>query len=156
MKLTAGRLRWIMNIWPPFWGAGVRVDEIKPDYSYIRVSLKLRWYNQNYVGVHFGGSLFSMTDPFFMLILLQRLGKDFIVWDKQGEIQYLSPGKGRVTAEFKLSDEEIEQIRQDALNQGKTNPFFSVTIYDENQQPVAIVKKTLYVKSKNFKRSQTE
>ncbi|MCE3046291.1 DUF4442 domain-containing protein [Legionella sp. 16cNR16C] len=150
MKLTARKLRWIMNLWPPFWGAGIHVDEIKSDYSYIRVSLKLRWYNQNYVGVHFGGSLFSMTDPFFMLMLLQRLGKDFIVWDQQGEIQYLSPGKGRVFAEFRLSDEEIEQIRQEALAKGKINPVFTVTIYDEAQQMVAAVKKVLYVKSKQF------
>lgn len=150
MKLTARKLRWIMNLWPPFWGAGIHVDEIKADYSYIRVSLKLRWYNQNYVGVHFGGSLFSMTDPFFMLMLLQRLGKDFIVWDQQGEIQYLSPGKGRVFAEFRLSDEEIEQIRQEALAKGKINPVFTVTIYDEAQQMVAAVKKVLYVKSKQF------
>ncbi|RAP37406.1 MULTISPECIES: DUF4442 domain-containing protein [Legionella] len=150
MKLTARKLRWIMNLWPPFWGAGIHVDEIKADYSYIRVSLKLRWYNQNYVGVHFGGSLFSMTDPFFMLMLLQRLGKDFIVWDQQGEIQYLSPGKGRVFAEFKLSDEEIEQIRQEALTKGKINPVFTVTIYDEAKQMVATVKKVLYVKSKQY------
>ena len=34
------------------------------DYRHARVELRQRWYNRNYVGTHFGGSLFAMTDPF--------------------------------------------------------------------------------------------
>ena len=30
------------------------------------VKLTLRWYNRNYVGTHFSGNLFTMTDPFYM------------------------------------------------------------------------------------------
>ena len=40
------------------------------DFRTARVRLKLRWYNRNFFGVHFGGSLFAMTDPFFALSLI--------------------------------------------------------------------------------------
>jgi len=56
--------RWI-NLWPPFLGAGIRIQRIAPDMKAIDVEMKLRWWNANYVGTQFGGSLFAMTDPFY-------------------------------------------------------------------------------------------
>ena len=43
--------------------------------------MKLSLRNQNYVGSHFGGGLFSMTDPFYMLMLMNVLGSEYLVWD---------------------------------------------------------------------------
>jgi len=73
MKKTA--LLKIVNLRPPYLGAGVRVTKIAPDIRSIDVEMKLRFWNRNYVGTHFGGSLFSMTDPFLMLILLENRWK---------------------------------------------------------------------------------
>ena len=73
-------MRMLMNIWAPFLGAGIRVKRLGPDWKEIDVEMKLRWWNANYVGTHYGGSLYSMTDPFFMLMLIENLGKDYIVW----------------------------------------------------------------------------
>ncbi|MFT5700028.1 MAG: hypothetical protein ACI8ZB_002898 [Desulforhopalus sp.] len=67
--------RLIMNSWPPYLGAGVGVEAIGEDWRKIRVGMKLRWYNKNYLRSHFGGSLFSMTDPFFLLMLMANLGQ---------------------------------------------------------------------------------
>ena len=69
-------LKFGMNLWPPFLGAGIRVKQIAPDYKEVVVSMKLRWYNRNYVGTHFGGSLAAMTDPFYMLMLINTLGSE--------------------------------------------------------------------------------
>ena len=88
-------------------GAGIRIKEISNDYRYLVASMKLRRYNQNYVGSQYGGSLFSMTDPFYMLMLLNILGTKYIVWDKAGRIEYVAPGKTEVTATFQLSEEQI-------------------------------------------------
>ena len=41
-----------------------------------RVRMGLGWYNRNYVGTQFGGSLYSMTDPFFMLMIMENLGRN--------------------------------------------------------------------------------
>ncbi|WP_412754263.1 DUF4442 domain-containing protein [Legionella donaldsonii] len=124
MKLSARMLHVILNCWPPFWGAGIKVEKIAKDFSFAQVSLAFRWYNKNYMRTQFGGSLYSMTDPFFALLLIHRLGSDYVVWDKEGEINYIKPGKGRVYADFTLDNEQLDAIKQ-ALNEnnGKTYQF---------------------------------
>jgi hypothetical protein len=82
------------------------------DWKQIDVRLRLGLTNRNYVGVHFGGSLYSMTDPFFMLMLMQSLGRDYVVWDKAGAIEYHKPGKGVVSACFSLQENQLQDIRQ--------------------------------------------
>jgi acyl-coenzyme A thioesterase PaaI-like protein len=147
MKKTA--LLKIINLWPPYLGAGVRVTKIAPDIRSIDVEMKLRFWNQNYVGTHFGGSLFSMTDPFLMLILLENLGKDYVVWDKSGSIRFRKPGKGTVRAHFQLSKEEIDSIRSKADTDPKVEPQFTVNILDETGSVVAEVQRVLHVRRKD-------
>src|ERR1039458_6644721 len=60
---SPAHLRRLVNLWPPFLGAGIRIKHIAPDMKAVDVEMKLRWWNANYVGTHFGGSLFAMTDP---------------------------------------------------------------------------------------------
>ena len=84
MKPTT--LRHIFNAWPPFLLGGIHVTEMARDWSFARVELRMRPWNRNYVGTHFGGSLFAMTDPFWMILAKERLGRDYYVWDKAAEI----------------------------------------------------------------------
>lgn len=148
-KLTARQLKLIFNLWPPFRGAGIKVVKIADDYSFIKVSLAFRWYNKNYMRTQYGGNLFSMTDPFYVIMLIQRLGPGYVVWDKQGEIDYKRPGKGRVYADFHLTEERLEQIINDIEANGKTYPVFETSIYDDSKQIIATVKRTLYVRKLN-------
>lgn len=149
MKKTA--LLKLMNVWPPYLGAGVTVKKSDEDLTSVEVEMKLRFWNRNYVNTHFGGSLYAMTDPFFMLMLMHHLGKDYIVWDKAAAIQFKKPGKGKVSAHFKLSKEEASAIREQADANYKVEPVFDVEIKDENGDVVAEVKKTLYVRRKDRK-----
>ena len=98
-------LRWAMNLYPPYLGAGVRVRQISADFRQVQVKMGLGWYNRNYVGTQFGGSLYSMTDPFFMLMIMENLGRDFIVWDKAARIDFIAPGKGPVYADFSINEQ---------------------------------------------------
>jgi hypothetical protein len=139
--------RWI-NFWPPFLGAGIRIRHIAPDMKAVDVEMKLRWWNANYVGTQFGGSLFAMIDPFYMLMLMANLGRDYIVWDKAASIRYRKPGKGRVRAEFRLSESQIEDIREKLKTLPKYEPVFSVEIRDEADVVVAEVEKLLHVRKK--------
>ena len=144
---TATVLKW-MHFWPPYFGAGVKVDFFNENITEIKVSLKMRWWNKNYVGTHFGGSLYSMIDPFYMFIFLKGLGKDFIVWDKAAHIKFIKPGMGRVTAEFKVTQEEIEAVKNKASNQDKYVFDKQVEIKNEQGDLVALATKTLYVRKK--------
>ena len=81
-----------MALWPPFLFTGIRVVRLDDDFRFARVELRQHWYNRNYVGTHFGGSLFAMTDPFWMVLLMQRLGDGYRVWDQAAEIRFEKPG----------------------------------------------------------------
>lgn len=146
--MRARTLRRWMNVWPPFLCSGIRVDHIADDYRSARVSLHQRWYNRNYVGCHFGGSLFAMTDPFFMLLLLHILGRDYIVWDKAGSIDFVKPGRGRVCAHFSIEAETIAYLREKVDRDGRATHWFAVDVCDAADEVVARVRKEIYVRRK--------
>ncbi len=148
MRITPRRLRWVFNLWPPFLFAGIRVEHIAEDWSRARVRMDLRWYNRNYVRTHFGGSLFAMTDPFWMLLTMEALGRDFIVWDKAGEIEFVKPGRGRVRAEFHLEPEIVLRLREQALHERRVLHWFETDVVDEQGDTVARVRKQLYIRRK--------
>ncbi|MDX1583516.1 MAG: DUF4442 domain-containing protein [Thermoanaerobaculia bacterium] len=148
MKIPKRMFFRLLRFWPPYLGAGIRVTSIAEDFSSFEVEMKLRWYNRNYVGTHFGGSLYSMADPYFMLILIERLGRDWIVWDKAATIRFRKPGRGTVRARFELSEEEIEKIRRDAEREGKIEPVFHARILDEGGDVVAEIEKVLHIRRK--------
>jgi hypothetical protein len=145
----SGALRRGINLWPPFLGAGIRVKHVAPDMKSIDVEMKLRWWNANYVGTHFGGSLFAMTDAFYMLMLMSSLGRDYIVWDKAATIRYRKPGKSMVRAEFRLTDAQIDEIREKLKTFEKYEPTFKVEVKDEQGTVIAEVEKLLYVRKKD-------
>lgn len=148
MKLSPRVLKTLINLWPPFLGAGIKVGHIAPDWQQVDVRLRLGLTNRNYVGVHFGGSLYAMTDPFFMLMLMQSLGPDYVVWDKAGSIEYHKPGKGVVHARFNLDHQQIADIRRHTATGEKHLPQLKVDIRDSAGDVVATVHKTLYVRRK--------
>lgn len=148
-RLLKRNMRWLLNLWPPLLGAGIRVKRLQSDWKEIDVEMNLHFWNANFVGTHYGGSLYSMTDPFYMLMLIQNLGRDYIVWDKSANIRFRKPGKGRVVARFRLSEEQIEGIRRDLQTQPKIEPTFLVEVTDESGAVIAEVQKVLHVRKKN-------
>ena len=147
-QLSARSLRRVMNLWPPYLFAGVRVRTIAEDWRHAEIELRSHWWNRNYVGVHFGGNLFSMTDPFWMLLTLNALGKDYIVWDKAGAIDFRKPGRGTVRAHFRLDDAMLEEIRAATAGGDKYLRWCETEIVDADGEVVARVRKQLYIRRK--------
>ena len=141
-------MRRLFNFWPPFRAAGIRVREIAPDFRSATVELRMKLLNRNYVGTHFGGSLFAMTDPFFMILMMKNLGPEYVVWDKQGTVRFLKPARGTVTARFHLPEERVAEAKQATAEGEKFEPVFRVDIVDEAGVTVADVEKTLYIRRK--------
>lgn len=146
------RLLRALWLYPPYLGAGVRVRSAAPDLSRVEVELRLAPWNRNYVGTHFGGSLYSMCDPFFMLMLMSRLGPGYVVWDKAASIEFVRPGRGRVSATFALAADRVAEIRRAADAGEKVLPRFVVTVVDEAGEAVARIEKVLYVRRADERR----
>jgi acyl-coenzyme A thioesterase PaaI-like protein len=142
-------MRRMLNLWPPFLFSGISVREISKDYRFAKVRLKKTALTSNYVGTLFGGSLFAMTDPFYMVMILKNLGNGFIVWDKRSEIEYVSPGKSTVYAEFEIEDEDLAEIKREVAASGKYLKWFEVDIKTSDGTVVAVVKKQIYIRKKN-------
>lgn len=138
----------MINFYGPFLGAAVKLEEMTKDFQYARVSMRLTFYNKNYMGTQFGGSLYAMVDPWYMLMLIKNLGRDYIVWDKAASIQFRKPGKGKVTAEFRLTKEHLNEIRSTLINQNKMDYIFKVEIKDTDGKLIAEVDKVLYIRRK--------
>lgn len=142
-------IRMRLNFYAPFLGAGIRIKRLAPGWKEIDVEMKLRWWNANYVGTHYGGSLYSMTDPFFMVMLIENLGKDYIVWDKSASIRFKKPGRGTVFAKFRLSDQQIDEIKQALTSEKKIERVFAVDVKDESGTVIAEVEKLLHIRRKD-------
>jgi hypothetical protein len=140
----------LMSFYPPFLGAGIRISQVSEDLHTIEVRMKLRWWNRNAVGTHFGGSLYAMCDPFYMLILLEKLGKEYIVWDKAATIRFKKPGRSSVTARFHISPQQVQDIRTEVDRVGRKDYSFSTVVVGKSGEIVAEVEKLVYVRRKDF------
>ena len=141
-------MRIFMNLWPPFLAAGIRVKRLDPDWKRIDVEMKLHLWNSNYVGTHYGGSLYSMADPFYMLMLMENLGRDYVVWDKSASIRFRRPGKGTVAVSFQLTDEDIAEICAALQTEAKLDRTFQAEIKDESGTVVAEIQKVVHIRKK--------
>lgn len=138
----------MINFYGPFVGAGVKLQKMSKDFRHAKVSMKLTFYNKNYMGTQFGGSLYAMVDPWYMLMLIKNLGKDYIVWDKGATINFRKPGKGTVYAEFNLTDEHLVEIKKQLETVNKIDYIFKVEIKDDAGKLIADVDKVLYIRKK--------
>ena len=138
-----------MHWWPPLLGAGIRVTRMDEDLRAVDVEMRLTWRNRNVMGTHFGGSLYAMTDPFYMLMLMENLGREYVVWDKAATIRYKRPGRGTVKAEFRLTPEKLDEIRTALETEEKIEPVFLVEVKDEAGVVIAEVDKLLYCAKKS-------
>lgn len=146
----------MINIYPPYVGAGIKVDEVNFDTGVIRITMGLNKLNQNIVGTQFGGSLYSMTDPFIMLLLMQKLGNEYVVWDKSASIDFIKAGKTAVTADIAISDEEVAMIKDLAKDGEPVFRDYSINIKDKQGVIVAKVEKKLYIRLREFSSSKNQ
>jgi len=148
MRLTPGKLKWLLNVYPPYIGAGIKIDYISDDWRELKVSLRVRWFNRNYFGTHFGGSLYSMVDPHIALLISNLLGKGFVVWDKAADIDFIKATTKPVSATIKIDDHFLDTIKKETSGGNKHLPEMTIDIVDNENTLIAKVNKTIYVRRK--------
>ena len=131
-------------------GTGISLKKVSRDLSRFEVEMKLRWYNRNLVGIHYGGSLYSMCDPWYMFILIANLGKEYVVMDKAANIRYLKPGKGTLKCIFEVDKAQVQAIKDEIDVIGKKDYTFLCQVKNEQGEVVTEVEKIVYVRKKDF------
>jgi len=139
----------MINWYPPYIGAGIKLKKVNQDKTRMEVELRKTWFNKNLFGTHFGGSLYSMCDPFYVFIVHNYLGRGYVVWDKSAEIKFIKPGTGKVRAIFEISQEKLLQLKEEVDSAGKHTVFFETVIKNESDQLVAKVRKEIYMRKKS-------
>lgn len=140
--------RFMFNLYPPLLGAGIRITHISTDWKQLDVEMQLRWWNANYVGTQYGGSLYSMTDPFLMVMLIEILGRGYVVWDKSAAVRFRKPGRGTVYAKFRITDEQLADIRTALRMEQKIEREFPINVTDAQGEIIAEVKKLLHFRNR--------
>ena len=148
--MHANTFRRLINLWPPFLFNAIRIQSLSADYSEAQVVLRLRFWNRNYVRSQFGGNLFAMTDPFWMLLVMHQLGRNYIVWDKSATINFVAPGYEHVYAHFKLESSVVDELRAAAANGEKVLHWFETEVTTASGKLIAVVRKQVYVRLKRI------
>src|SRR5712692_2662165 len=153
MRLPAAisnKLRcWSFYVFGCYRGTGGRLKYIAEDWSEVRLDLPLSWRTRNYVGTIFGGSIYSAVDPIYMLMLIRRLGPDFLVWDKSAAIQFKKPGREILHAKFMVSDDELAAIRSALESQRSIDRTYTVDLADSSGTICATVEKVVYIRRRD-------
>lgn len=137
-----------LNLWTPLLFSGIRITHLSDDYTHIRATLK-NWRNtKNSHNTQFGGSLFALTDPIYALLLNCLFGETHYVWDKSAYIEFVKPGHGAVHLDCKLSETELAEIRRRTEQGDKYLPEFTIRVFDDRNETVAIVQRTVYIRLK--------
>ncbi|WP_251445138.1 DUF4442 domain-containing protein [Microbacterium sp. USTB-Y] len=148
MRITPRRLAIGMSLWIPNLFSGIRVRRFSPDWTGATVELHVNLFTRNYVKTAFGGSMQAMTDPYFFMLVMHQLGRDYVVWDTRGEIEFVKPGRGVLTARFDVPAHRVDDIRDRAEGGAKVLEWFETEITDRSGAVVARVRREVYVREK--------
>ncbi|MCR2801377.1 DUF4442 domain-containing protein [Microbacterium sp. zg-Y818] len=148
MRITPRRMAVGMSLWAPNLFSGIRVRRFSPDWTEATVELHVNVITRNYVKTAFGGSMSAMTDPYFFMLVMHQLGRGYVVWDTRGEIEFVKPGRGVLTAHFHVPPEKADELRERARGGAKVLEWFETDVTDAAGDVVARVRRELYVREK--------
>lgn len=148
LRITPRRLKVGMSLWVPNLFSGIRVRHFSDDWTHATVTLRVNMFTRNYVGTAFGGSMQAMTDPYFFMLITHQLGRDYKVWDTRGEIEFVKPGRGLLTAHFSVPRHTVDELRERARGGAKVLEWFQTEITDSHGDVVARVRREVYVREK--------
>lgn len=138
--------------WSPMYRrTTAKIDEVAQDLSRITIKIPLSWKNKNYVGTIFGGSMFSATDPIFMVQLINLLGNDYVIWDKSATIKFKRPANETLFGEFIVGHEELKNIRERIRKENEIEIVKTTILTNKDKtKEFCVVDKTLYIADKAF------
>ena len=142
--------KWFFNISPMYRRTTGRVISVTKDYERIEIKIRKSYKNANYVGTIFGGSLFSATDPIYMVQLIQILGKDYVVWDKSSVVRFKRPADSSAFAVFEVTKDDVDSIKKTVSDKKELD--FNKTVFITNKEGKVFceIDKVIYIADKAY------
>jgi hypothetical protein len=83
-----------------------------------------------------------------MLMLMRNMGDQYYVWDRSAEIEFVAPGKGKVVAEMRITEEDLRGMHAETESGEKYERDFVADVVDPEGAVIARVKKRIYARLK--------
>lgn len=111
-----------------------QVVEMRTGYLKAKIPLKP---NQNHLGTMYAGAMFLLAEVPGGIIALVEFSGDYFPVLKEFNIRYLLPAQSDLTVEVFLTQEQLNHIRQQAEETGKSDFTLNLDIRDVNHVVVA-------------------
>jgi len=141
-------LRFRFNHFPAYRRCGARITYVSPELLDVKIELPLRWNNKSHIGSIWGGSLYSSIDPVYTIMLTQTLGKKYVVLDKAAKIEFLKPANQKLYAHFNINQSDIENIKSECSEHGKTERIYHVELKDDSNIIYLSAEKTIHIRTR--------
>lgn len=131
---------------PSTANTGAKVTHISETLDHVSITIPLNEQTQNFMGIVYGGIMYSATDAIYLTMLWYRLGLDYMLVDKCADVQYLRPGLGNLTVDFHLPEETVQSIIDELKESKSTLREFVIDIKDDKQKSVCKITKSIYIR----------
>lgn len=147
--MSARRLRWLLNLYPPWWFQRIRVVALSEDLSSCRVEVRPSWRSRNLGGSTFGGTIFAAGDPVVAVLFWQILanrGVPVEAWLKSAKIRYRRPARTTLTLDFVLERVDVEEAVEAILREGRWSRWYRVDAVDRDGKVCAEMETEVFLR----------
>lgn len=138
----------LASLYPPLLGSGIRIRHVTRDWTRGELVMQVAPWTANSNGTAFGGSLFAATDVLYGALLSGQLGGDYQVWTKSATIDFLRPGRGRMSCVVEVPRAEADMIRRQLTERQSTSVVHTALVVDDRGSTVVEARHTMSVRRK--------
>ena len=142
--------RQLLEWYPPFWLMRVKVLELDDDWSTVRLRLPLTAFSRNMGDSMFGGYQAAVADPIAALACAKKF-PDFDVWTRAMNIDFIAVGNTDLELRFNFDLVLENQIRNDLVSHGRSNPKFEYALYRQDGVCCSRITNTVAIRHQGYK-----
>jgi len=138
-----------LELFPPFWLMRVKVLELAPDWSVVRLRLPLNMVSRNMGDTMFGGWQAAVADPIAALACAKRF-PGFDVWTRHQILDFRKVGNSDLELRFVFPSQRAEAIAAELRERGRSTPSFSYGFYRADGELCTRVENTVAIRPEGY------
>jgi len=99
--------------------------------------------------------MYGAVDPIYMVMLIQLLGPEYVVWDKDATVHFKRPGRSTLYACLMLEAQEIDAIKVELTQCSSLERTYQVNLIDSEGMIRASITKTIFIRRKEVRQKET-